>query len=264
MNTFIHSAKYTDTVKKISPHHHDVHQILYVTDGCAEMTINGECFLLKKGSLIFISRMEAHSVNNTSENYKRYEIRIPPEIIAEDMKNIKLFSVLFDRPQGFSRVIELPVEKTAPIFEQIVAEQNQNNAYKAEMQSSLLDMLFINIYRSFPQLFSSAETPAFETVKKIQQQFENNIEYKYSLEEISQEYHISKFYLSHIFKSITGYAVMDYLKSLRIARAKNMLAKTNLSISEIVKTCGFSDSSNFSREFKSITGQTPSKFRNSH
>ena len=67
--------------------------------------------------------------------------------------------------------------------------------------------------------------------------------------------------MAHIFKDITGYAIMDYLKSLRMARAKNMLLKTELGITEIVKNCGFSDSSNFSREFKIATNLTPGEFR---
>ena len=98
-------------------------------------------------------------------------------------------------------------------------------------------------------------------VEEIQRQFENDIVRAYSLIELADEYHISKYYLSHIFKTVTGYSVMDYLKVLRIAKAKALIAKTTMSISEIVETCGFSDSSNFSRDFKSNTGLSPSDFR---
>lgn len=261
MKNFIHSAKYSNTYKKIGAHHHDVHQILFVTNGAAEISVNGENFYLEKNSLIFISRTESHFITRASEDYTRYEIRISPEIFSADIKNVQLYSILLNRPHGFNRIITLDSNQISPILDQIVLEQNQNSPYKNEMQTALLDVLFIKIFRLYPQLFSTIENPTFQTVKKIQQQFENNIENKYTLEQLSKEYHISKFHLSHIFKNITGYSIMDYLKSLRIAKAKNLLSKTNLSINDIVKNCGFSDGSNFSREFKSLTGQTPSEFR---
>ncbi|MBQ8793661.1 MAG: helix-turn-helix transcriptional regulator, partial [Clostridia bacterium] len=56
-------------------------------------------------------------------------------------------------------------------------------------------------------------------------------------------------------------SVMDYLLSCRIAAAKNMLAKTDKSISEIVESCGFSDNSNFNRTFKKLNNMSPSEFR---
>lgn len=261
MKTLIHSAKFSNTYKKIGEHHHDVHQILFVTNGTAEISINEKVFHLHKNSLIFISRTESHFITRADNNYARYEIRISPEIFSADIKNPQLYSVLLNRPQGFNRIIELDSSQISPILDKIISEQNQNTPYKTEMQTALLDILFINIYRRYPELFSTTENPTFDTVKKIQQQLEQNIENRYSLEELSEQHHISKYYLSHIFKNVTGYSIMDYLKLLRIAKAKTLLSKTNLHITEIVKTCGFSDSSNFSREFKTLTSQTPSEFR---
>lgn len=54
---------------------------------------------------------------------------------------------------------------------------------------------------------------------------------------------------------------MEYLKSCRMANAKQMLAETECSMGEIVERCGFSDGSNFSREFRKLTDMSPSDFR---
>ena len=54
---------------------------------------------------------------------------------------------------------------------------------------------------------------------------------------------------------------MGYLQSCRMAAAKKYLAETDLEVGAIVDKCGFSDSSNFSRSFKRVTGSTPTKFR---
>lgn len=263
MQSFIQNVKHSDIVKKLGAHHHDTHQILYILNGNAQITVNNEAFDLVSGSLIFISRMETHSVNFVGERYERYEIRISPEILNSALKDTRLYSVLSNRPEGFERIINLQTPEIINIFKKITEEFNNNAPYKEETLSMLLDMLLINVYRSCPKMFAVTNIPHFETVNKIQRRFENDIGREYSLTELAAEYHLNKFYLSHIFKTVTGYSVMNYLKALRIAKAKALLAKTTASVSEIVKICGFSDSSNFSREFKINTGLSPREFRKS-
>ena len=261
MESSIQSIKYSDIAEKIATHHHDTHQILYVLSGNARITVGNENYDLESGSLIFISRTESHSVNYVGEKYERYEIRISPEIINSSLKDQHLYSVLINRPVGFSRVIKLKSPAMIDIFEKINREFNDNAPYREEVLSMLLDLLFITVYRSYPEMFSVKSIPYFETVNQIQRQFENDIGKAYTLTGLAAEYHISKYYLSHIFKTITGYSVMDYLKALRIAKAKNLLAKTDTRVCEIVKICGFSDSSNFSRTFRKLNGISPSDFR---
>lgn len=264
MQSYIRNVKYSDLVKKIGAHHHDTHQILYVLNGTAEITVNHESYQLESGSLIFISRTESHSVTSVGGKYERYEIRISPEILSSAVKDHRLYSVLSNRPKGFSRVIKMQSPDVIGIFEKINEEFHHTAPYREEALSLLLDRLLIAVYRRYPGMFSAADIPFFETISKIQRQFENDMAKTYHLTELAAEYHISKYYLSHLFKTVTGYSVMEYLKALRLAKAKMLLAGTTSSISEIVKTCGFSDSSNFSREFKRSTGLSPRDFRSKH
>ena len=55
----------------------------------------------------------------------------------------------------------------------------------------------------------------------------------------------------------------DYLTYVRIDRAKFMLHKYDMNLSEIADRCGFSDSAYFCRVFKKIVGKTPTKYRQS-
>lgn len=261
MQSFIHYAAYSNTVRKIGRHYHDMHQILFVVNGSSKINIDNMSYELTKGSLVFISSMESHSISSLSNDYERYEVKISPEILSTGIQNPRLYSVLLNRPDGFNRVINLPLEKTKDLFDQIVTEHNENRAYKNDMLSLLLEMLFIDIYRRYPEMFSVSDSQRFEIVQNIQRQFELDLSKDYSLTQLADDYHINKYYLSHIFKDITGYPIMDYLKFLRIAKAKSLLCNTEFSIAEIVKTCGFSDSSNFSRTFKNITNLSPRDFR---
>ena len=62
-------------------------------------------------------------------------------------------------------------------------------------------------------------------------------------------------------KSIVGMSPTDFLRSLRIKRASELLAKSKLTVAEISIAVGFSDQRYFSRVFKKETGQTPTEYR---
>jgi len=78
---------------------------------------------------------------------------------------------------------------------------------------------------------------------------------------LAEEYHISPSYLSHLFKRVTGYTIMEYLTMCRLSMARKLLCETELSITEIVYATGFSDCSNFSRLFKREIGCSPMEYK---
>ena len=72
---------------------------------------------------------------------------------------------------------------------------------------------------------------------------------------------ISTSYLSRYFKEKTGVTLFSYIDDIRIAKAKKLLAETEMPVKDIVHAVGYNDVNNFNRKFKSKTGQTPSSFR---
>ena len=65
----------------------------------------------------------------------------------------------------------------------------------------------------------------------------------------------------HLFKAETSVSPNQYLRSLKMKKAKALLKDSVLSIKEITSLVGFNDRSHFSRDFKSLFGQNPSEFR---
>ncbi len=83
----------------------------------------------------------------------------------------------------------------------------------------------------------------------------------FSLQKCADALHINNSYLSHYFKEQTGMTLNHYIASLRIERAKELLADTNLSLSVISEEVGYYNLNSFIRRFKQITGSTPGNYR---
>jgi len=83
----------------------------------------------------------------------------------------------------------------------------------------------------------------------------------YSVYETAGKINMSEAYFRRLFRSEYGMSPSEYLISLRIAHAKNLLTYQNSSVSEIAIACGFSDIYYFSRRFKKETGMTPTEYK---
>jgi AraC-like DNA-binding protein len=72
---------------------------------------------------------------------------------------------------------------------------------------------------------------------------------------------LSVFHFARQFKQSAGVTPHSYLIKRRIERAQDMLARTDLALSEIALAAGFSDQSHLARHFRQILGTTPREFR---
>ena len=98
-------------------------------------------------------------------------------------------------------------------------------------------------------------------VGKAKEHMKQNFARDLSLEEVAKYVDISPYYFSKLFKEEEGENFIDYLTSLRIAKAKELLHGTEVSIKEVCSEVGYSDPNYFSRIFKKVVGYTPTEYR---
>ena len=82
-----------------------------------------------------------------------------------------------------------------------------------------------------------------------------------SLDEMAAEAGLKPSYFREQFKKETGHSPIAYLTLIRIQKAKNLLLKSNKSITAIAFELGFPSSQYFATVFHNATGQTPGRFR---
>ena len=95
-------------------------------------------------------------------------------------------------------------------------------------------------------------------VQQIMKYMENHYKEKISLDQIAENMYLSPFYISKLFKSETGDTPINYLISLRMEKAKELLDQNStLSIQEAAAAVGYEDAYHFSKLFKKFYGLSP-------
>ena len=82
-----------------------------------------------------------------------------------------------------------------------------------------------------------------------------------TLESIADSFYMSKSRLSRLFRQVTGETFSEHLRKVRMAGACALLADTDMSVEEIMKSCGMRDASTFYKLFGEYIGMTPKQYR---
>ena len=84
---------------------------------------------------------------------------------------------------------------------------------------------------------------------------------KITLDKLSEEFRINKYYLERIFREQFGTSVISYLLGIRITHAKQLLRFTDKSVEQIGVECGIYPLYYFSRMFRQTEGVSPTEYR---
>ncbi len=245
------------------PHTHSgYHQMLYIRRGSLDLRVSDHAYTVDHPSVVFIGCHEPHALAVHSEIYERTLINLYPHKLGLN-GNARLLSVFSDRPAGFCHV--LPVGEDAERLDLLLAlladEWKRRDSEFLDEPERLLCSALLMLFRRSPEFFPSVESRRATTVQRIKSRIEGSLVDPPSLELLGEEFHMSPYYLSHLFKELTGYSIKNYHLLCRVAAARELLETTDRSITEIAARVGFYDASSLSRYMQRELGCTPTQYR---
>ena len=100
-------------------------------------------------------------------------------------------------------------------------------------------------------------------IDKIERHIDSNLDEPIQVAELAEIAQLSAGYFSNAFKVSFGQSPHAFIVSCRLARAKELMTSSRLSLCAIALNCGFSDQAHLCRQFRRANGASPNAWRRS-
>jgi AraC-like DNA-binding protein len=149
----------------------------------------------------------------------------------------------------------------------LAAELSAEDAGREILIAALIEQIVVHLLRHYSSMRRSDELELSRVglidrrIRRAVELMHARLDDNLSLKEIAAASYLSPFHFSRLFKKLTGATPHAYLASQRVARARLLLAETDLSVTQISSRVGYASPSHFTKAFRQATGLTPRAFR---
>ena len=239
------------------PHTHQFTELFYVLHGEGVFYIENEKVPVKTDDLIIINPNVEHTEKTFPNN--------PMEYIVFGVEGLAFSFTEHDQAygRGYSFYSYGSDKNQFINFAQLIMHEFQDKKPGFEkVCHGLLEVLLVYISRK--QKLSVISESSFQLSKECaiaKRYIDTNYAQDITLDSLAEITHINKFYLAHSFTECIGQSPISYLTERRLAACKELLSSSNLSVTQIATSAGFSSQSYFSQIFNKKVGMSPRQYR---
>ncbi len=228
-------------------HRHATAHLSIVLSGAFKEKQGSKVFEAVPGTVLFRPRNSEHAVRFGS--------------IQTRILSVHLTNVVSDYAQ-----LKVPLQKTADLTgtrSNWIAARLYDEFRRKDPASELaVDALILDLLVELDR--NGREPDAAPPMKRIEDLLRKNVQSKPRLEQLAKAVGMHPASLSRAFRKTHGCTIGVFVRRLRLKRATELLAKSEMTLAEIARELGFADQSHFSRTFKSETGFSPKLCQRAH
>ena len=227
-------------------HWHRENELIYISKGTADIGINSQIFSGSAGDAFFCASGNIHYIQ-AKENCICTIFIFDPSLLPSLTDAVTLASPKLECHYEIDKYYELITKELS----------FRHSFYKSKVTAALLD-LTAEIYRNERKMTDGC-SPYVQNLQAYRRLL-GYIDENYSsitFREAAKQMGFTESYFSKMFVRLSGISFTDYLNSIRIEKAIEMLKKRDHNITETAALCGFNSIRHFNRIFKKLTGYTP-------
>ena len=242
---------------ELAPHRHArLHQVLLIANGGGWATLDGKTQALPTGSLVNVPPEHVHSFRFEKDT-RGWVTTLADELLDELLVGGGTLRSELDQ----ACVLSADTFVTQTVH-QIWLEFSAQEKARALVLRGLSGVLLGWVARQLAQsTLADAKFNDSELVQRFKELIELNFKAHWTVSQYAKALSISPTHLSRLTRAANGSSALRLIEARLMREARRNLAYTNLSISSIAYTLGFTDPAYFSRVFTRDAGISPKAFR---
>lgn len=241
-----------ESVSGVMHHHNDFYELILLTSGEWQHTIENTTTALPAGTLLLFKPgvthklftepfKSTHFVICIEQHYfEKYVNRVFPDFDLED----------------FSEYLSKPINKEKSKYVEYLGSSICKNTKLVQAMADEILYLLISDF-----MYSDGPLDCNTYVADIVQKLNNQLYMNTSVKDICSQYPYSQSMLLREFKKLTGMTIVEYKAQQKMNYACQLLTETNAKVIEIATSLQYDSLSYFLNAFKKMYGMTPTEYR---
>lgn len=255
--------------QKLDYHYHEFDKLILLLNGKVTYVVEGVTYFLRPWDILLVQRNMIHRpIIDPSEPYERVVVWLGREWLETRSDPGEALDTCFDtaRERGF-HLLRTDAERRLQYMQAIqrLEEALRSTEFGAgRMADTLCQQLLIAVNRDLLRSHTAAEArdsyrvdPKMEEILKYIAQ---HLDGELSVDALAKQFFLSRYYLMHRFKDVTGYTVHQYISQKRLLWAGELI-RSGVPVMKAAEQAGFSEYSTFLRAFQNTFHMSPREFR---
>ncbi len=255
--------------QKLDYHYHEFDKLILFLGGRVTYTIEGVTYFLKPWDMLLVQHNMIHKpVIDSTEPYERVVIWLGREWLASHSDPGEELDSCFDsaRRQGF-HLLRTDAERRLyymNIIDQLEASLRSEEFGARRLSDALCQQLLIGVNRDILRYRTAQEEkdsyrmdPKMEEIIRY---IEAHLAEELTVDILAKQFYLSRYYLMHRFKAVTGYTLHQYISQKRLLLAGELIRR-GVPVMKAAEQAGYTEYSTFLRAFQSTFHMSPREFR---
>ena len=255
--------------QKLNYHYHEFDKLILFLGGKVSYTVEGVTYFLQPWDVLLVQHNMIHlPIIDPSEPYERVVIWLGRNWIEKHSDAGEALDTCFDtaRQRGF-HLLRFGADRRLyymQVIQQLEEALRSGEFGAARLADTLCQQLLIAVNRDIlrdrtaqEQVDSYKVDPKMDEVLRY---IAEHLGEDLSIDALAKEFYLSRYYLMHRFKAVTGYTLHQYISQKRLLLAGELI-RTGVPVMKAAEQAGFSEYSTFLRAFQNTFHMSPREFR---